>query len=174
MFKFKGDGEEYEYDAVVPWGDYLFVFECKNRSLPFNSPVQMHYFDLETAENIGQLKRLTKGLEDYADKAAMHLPSGALTKTIVPVLLNCFPYAAPGKRDGDYLYDYSALGRFLASGVIMGRATSRGKTLGEMESSTRLWAGDTPTPVDLIAQLEMPASTRQRAMPRSEIRVDSL
>lgn len=155
-FKFRNGADEYEYDAVVPWGDYLFVFECKNRSLPFNSPVQMHYFDLETNENIKQLHRLMKGLEDHPEKTAPHLPSDALTKTRVPVLLNCFPYAAPGKLDGVYLYDHSALSRFFSSGTVTGRAILRGETIAQMESSVRLWSGDKPTPEDLIAQLEMP------------------
>ncbi|GAB3630138.1 hypothetical protein PTE30175_04804 [Pandoraea terrae] len=44
-----------EYDVVLPWGDYLFVLECKNRSSPHGNPIQMHYFDLETRSNSLQL-----------------------------------------------------------------------------------------------------------------------
>lgn len=30
--KFKQDGEEFEYDVLLPWGDHIFIFECKNRT----------------------------------------------------------------------------------------------------------------------------------------------
>ena len=32
-FKAKRDGEEYEYDVVLSWENYLFVLECKNKRL---------------------------------------------------------------------------------------------------------------------------------------------
>ena len=32
-FSFKRNDQEFEYDAVVPWDGYIFVFECKNRRL---------------------------------------------------------------------------------------------------------------------------------------------
>ena len=41
------DGEEYEFDAIVPWGDYVFLFECKNGTLSGNNIVPAYYFALE-------------------------------------------------------------------------------------------------------------------------------
>lgn len=154
-FKAKRNNEEYEYDAVVPWGDYLFVIECKNRSLPFGSPIQMHYFDLQTQDNIDQVHRLMKGLEEHPDILAENLPSDAATKTRVPVIINCFPYSTPGALDGVYHYDYSALARFFDSGEINLMATRPGKTV-KISSGMRLWAGNKPTPEDLLAQFEEP------------------
>lgn len=155
-FKAKRDDEEYEFDAVVPWGDYLFVIECKNRSLPFGDPLRMRYFDLETQENLEQVRRLIKGLEQHPDILAENLPAGAMNKTVVPLIVNSFPYSVPGKQDGVYLYDYSALARFFESGEIKLRSAARGKKVEEFSIGVRLWAADKPTPEDLIAQLEMP------------------
>jgi len=155
-FKAKRGDEEYEFDAVVPWGDYLFVIECKNRSLPFGNPTLMRYFDLETQENLAQVHRLMKGLDEYPDILAANLPADAAQKSVVPILLNCFPYSAPGKVEGVYLYDYSALARFFESGEIKLRSAARGKKVEEYSVGIRLWTGDRPTPEDLLAQLEQP------------------
>ncbi|MFA6310005.1 MAG: hypothetical protein WC681_00920, partial [Sterolibacterium sp.] len=155
-FKAKRDNEEYEYDAVVPWGNYLFVIECKNRSLPFGSSIQMRYFDLQTQGNINQVRRLMKGLEEHPDILANNLPPDATTKTRVPVIVNCFPYSAPGQPDGVYQYDYSALSRFFESGEIKMKAAASGKKLEEYGTGIRLWAGAKPTPEDLIGQMGEP------------------
>lgn len=155
-FKEKRGNEEYEYDVVVPWGDYLFVIECKNRSLPFGSPVQMHYFDLGIRDNIRQIQRLMRGLADHPDILAKHLPAEAASRTKVPVVLNCFPYAVPGPIEGVYLYDYSALSRFFLSGEIMLKAAGPDKESQEFGTGKRLWAGNQPTPDDLLIQLARP------------------
>lgn len=156
-FKAKRGNEEYEYDAVIPWGDHLFVIECKNRSLPLGSRVQMRYFDLETRDNIRQVHRLIKGLKDHPDILEQNLPPGAATKTKVPILLNCFPFSAPGKIDGVYLYDYSALSRFFMSGEIKLKSVSPNRDMTEIGTGIRLWAGNKPASQDLIAQLESPS-----------------
>lgn len=155
-FRAKRGDEEYEYDAVVPWGDYLFVIECKNRSLPFGSPIQMRYFDLQTQDNIRQVHRLMKGLEEHPDILENNLPPGAAAKTKVPVVVNCFPYSTPGPLDGVYLYDYSALSRFFESGEIKMKAAAQGKKIEEYSTGIRLWAAERPSPDDLIAQMDEP------------------
>lgn len=155
-FKVKRGNEEYEFDAVVPWGDYLFVIECKNRSLPFGSPIQMRYFDLQTQDDIKQVRRLMKGLEEHPDILANNFPPDVAKLTRVPVIVNCFPYSAPGQLDGVYQYDYSALSRFFESGEIKFKAAVPGKKVEEYDTGIRLWAGENPTPEDLLAQLEEP------------------
>lgn len=152
-FKAKRGNEEYEFDAIVPWGNYLFIIECKNRSLPFGSPVQMHYFDLQTQENIKQIRRLMKGLEEHPDILAKNLPTDAALKIKVPVILNCFPYSAPRQQDGIYQYDYSALTRFFHNSEIKVKTAAHGKPLEEYGTGIRLWAGEKPTPEDLLTQM---------------------
>ncbi|MBI2768364.1 MAG: hypothetical protein HYX47_01970 [Burkholderiales bacterium] len=154
-FKAKRGDNEYEFDAVVPWGDYLFMIECKNRSLPFGDPFRMRYFDQETQENLAQVRRLIDGLAQHPDILAEHLPADAQNKTVVPMILNCFPFCAPGKQQGIYLYDYSAFARFFENGEIKLRSMEQGK-IEEYSIGMRLWATDKPTPQDLLAQLEMP------------------
>lgn len=68
---------------------------------------------------------------------------------IVPVLLNCFPYSAPGLNDGVYLCDYSALARFFKSSEIMVKSASTGKGVEEFATGMRLWAGESATAHDL-------------------------
>ncbi|WP_139253518.1 NERD domain-containing protein [Burkholderia ubonensis] len=156
-FRAKRGDEEYEYDAVIPWGDYLFVIECKNRALPFGSPIQMRYFDLQTQDNIRQVHRLMKGLEEHPDILETNLPPGAATKTKVSVVVNCFPYSTPGRLDNVYLYDYSALSRFFESGEIKMKAAVPGKKIEEYSTRIRLWKAERPSPDDLIAQMDEPA-----------------
>jgi hypothetical protein len=155
-FKAKRCNEEYEYDAVVPWGDYLFIIECKNRSLPFGTPVQMRYFDLQTQDNIKQVHRLMKGLDEHPDILETNLPADAVAKIRVPVIVNCFPYSAPGRLDDVYQYDYSALSRFFESGEIKMKAAAPGKKVEEYGTGIRFWAGENPTPEDLLKQMEEP------------------
>ena len=155
-FKEKRGNEEYEYDVLLPWGDYLFVFECKNRSLPHGNPVLMHYFDMESVSNVEQVKRLMRGLEEHPDMLKKHLPPGSETKQRIPIVLNCLPYALPGGADGVFFYDYSALRRFFKSAQIVARKIEGGIVYEEPQASVRLWEGNSPMPGDLIDQIKLP------------------
>ncbi|VTU32054.1 hypothetical protein RA8CHR_04481 [Variovorax sp. RA8] len=159
-FKANRNGEEFEYDVVVPWGQYLFIFECKNRSLPNNNPFQMHYFDVANRSNVRQVKRLMKALEEYPDILRDNLPADAVYMKRIPVLLNCLPYSVPGGIDGVFFYDYSALSRFFKSGQVFARSVSLGKGSTEVLAGPRLWSGDVPTAEDLIEQLREPLQVK--------------
>lgn len=152
--------DEYQYDAVLPWGDYLFVFECKNRALPFGSPIQDHYFNLVTKDNLKQIKRLMKGFDECPDIFAKHLPPGCATKTRVPVVLNCFPYAELGARDGVYFYDFAALSRFFSSGEINVTTASKDARTPIEGTGWRIWKGDIARPEDLLKQLKEPLQVK--------------
>lgn len=155
-FKTKREGSEYEYDAVVPWGNYLFVFECKNRALPNANPIQEHYFDLETSDNLKQLNRLVDAFERFTDILRDNLPACDVEKIVVPILLNCLTYSFPGKLGSVYFYDFSALSRFFKNGQIVGHRMRIGNGTSEVARGPRLWRGESPTAEDLIAQLETP------------------
>lgn len=107
-------------------------------------------------DNIRQVQRLMRGLVEHPDILAKHLPAEAASKIKVPVLLNCFPYAASDPIEGIYLYDYSALSRFFLSGEIMMKAAGPGEEIQEFSTAKRLWAGQQPTPDDLLVQLAHP------------------
>lgn len=162
-FTVKRDGQEYDYDVVVPWDGYLFVFECKNRVIPFGNPEQLHYFDLGIQESLGQLSRLVEGLKRYPDIISSSLPEDAASKTVVPVLLNCYPFSIPGPTRGGFLYDYSALSRFFLNGEIELKAALAQGDIEAHPTGIRLWAGDTPTAEDLVKQLRHPCQFRSMA-----------
>jgi hypothetical protein len=106
-FKVKRDGEEYEFDAVLVWGDYVFVFECKNRSLSGLDPVQAYYFEMENSSNADQVRRLAGALERYPDILTEQFGPEAAAKKIVPCVLNSLPFSLPGMQDGVYFTDWS-------------------------------------------------------------------
>ncbi|UUZ71252.1 hypothetical protein LP415_19280 [Polaromonas sp. P1(28)-8] len=149
-------GEVYECDVVVPWGDYLFIIECKNNNLPFGAPGSTHYFQEKCVENIEQIHRLLRGFESHpellADKVA-----DLDKKKIVPVLLNCLPYSRQGRHDGVYFYDSQSLERFLSSGVVS-MTNGLNDNVFPGYPQTRIWSGKQPSPDDFMRQLESPFS----------------
>ncbi|SDX21407.1 hypothetical protein SAMN05421681_104240 [Lysobacter enzymogenes] len=146
----KLDDQQYQYDALLAWGDFLFVFECKNHTLSSNHPVAAYYFEKECRENIKQVKRLADALERYPQILEQHLPEG-IGKTIVPCILNALPYATTGARDGVLFADESALSRFFT-----GSAGLRAGVGGDYLVELRLWQGATPTALDLVFALLYP------------------
>lgn len=157
-FEVRRDESPYEYDALVPWEEYLFLFECKNRSLPINDSVQSYYFDLETASEIGQVLRLAKALERYPDIIMEKMGPQYLGRKIIPCVLHSLPYSRIGKTDGVYFTDASALKRFFEQPYLhikvphsIGPATVLHRT-----AIKKFWAGERPIPTDLIEQLEHP------------------
>lgn len=149
-------GEVYEFDVVVPWGDYLFIIECKNNILPFGASGRTHYFQEKCEENIKQLHRLLRGIASHPELLADKVPN-LDQKKIVPVLLNCLPYSRQGKHDGVYFYDAQSLQRFFVSGVI-GMTDGLTDNIFPDYLQIRIWSGTQPSPDDFIRQLESPVS----------------
>jgi hypothetical protein len=152
-------GETYEIDVIVPWDQYLFVFECKNRGLSNHHPIRSYYFRKERDGFIQQIKRQIKGLLAHPD---MSIEAGGVdpgTKTIVPCILYGLPYAEAGPTDGVFIADWSSLSRFFKTRYL------RSKRPHELFDRDRLlhrtalysfWTGDKPTPDDLLRQLSDP------------------
>lgn len=155
-FTEKRADETYQIDVLVPWGKYLFLFECKNRALPQLHPVLMHRFDEETAENLEQIKRIVSGFKQHPDILAKHLPEEDRDKEIVPCILNALPYSIPGGLDDVYFYDFSALSRFFKSGEVTARSLNRADGPIGATPWLRIWAGGRPTPEDLLVQMKEP------------------
>ena len=80
-FKFKRDGEEFEYDVVVPWDDHIFILECKNRTLSGHNPVAAYYFALEITSAVEQVKRLADALVAHADIVLERTGNGPAWRT---------------------------------------------------------------------------------------------
>ena len=99
-FKFTRGGEEFEFDAVVPWNEYLFVFECKNRSLSGDVPAQIYYFDLEVKSAAKQARRLADALEGNRDVVAEKFGSERRHARVVPCVVHSMPYSRGDDLDG--------------------------------------------------------------------------
>lgn len=160
-FKTKKGGDEYEYDALLLWGEHLFVFECKNRSLPYDNPVRVRNFQRDAVKHVRQVQRLCDGLLTWPEIVVQALGEPLGNRTIVPVVLNNLPYARSGTTDGVYFYDYPALSRFFHSRALtMQIATGENHGHRAKTNAVRLWRGTTPEPADLIRQLDDPVQLR--------------
>ena len=158
-FKVKRDGKEYEYDVVLCWGDYIFIFECKNHSLSNHHPIQAYYFDLEMRSNAKQVTRLADALRRYPDILSQQMQVDATNKTIVPCVLNALPFALPGPIDGVYFTDASVLKRFFQERYFHVNTPYRIDENVQLLHRTALhslWAGDEPTAADYLEQLREP------------------
>lgn len=149
-FKLKIEGEEFEYDVVVPWGDHLFVFECKNRTLSGHNPAAAYYFALEMKSAANQVARLATALHDHADMVRDVSGIETKDKIIVSCILNSLPYAATGARNGVYMTDVSLLKRFFGN-------SREPATTKRRNSATSLWLGDKPEPADFLSYLQEPS-----------------
>jgi hypothetical protein len=74
VFKFKCsapskkiNGEQYQFDIIVEWDDYIFLFECKNRSIPNTMPTSISNFREKIDEYLYQVNRLKCGLVKHSE-----------------------------------------------------------------------------------------------------------
>jgi len=157
------NGEQFEIDVIVPWNEYLFVFECKNRGLSGLHPIQSYYFREERTAFIQQVRRQVRGLLEYPDMSinASGIDPGA--KTIVPCILYALPYAEIGPIDGVYIADWSSLSRFFKNRYIRAKQPYELYGRGRLLHRTALysfWSGEEPAPEDLLQQLSNPVQIR--------------
>lgn len=157
-FEAKRGGEQFEYDAVLPWGGYLFVFECKNRGLSGTNPIASFNFLRSITGHIRQANRLAEALVTYPDILTGHIPVNCTGLKIVPVVVSSMPFSYPGDIDGVYFTDASALGRFFSdrnSNVV--RYHRVGPAVLKHRIPTRAqWKGEAPDADDFMAHLENP------------------
>lgn len=159
-YKTSREGQQYDFDVLLLWDDHLFVFECKNRSVPFDRPVQSRHFAFSVEGHAKQVIRLVGALKNWPDILTNAFGRPISPKVIVPVVLNNLPYARPGLFHGAYFYDFGALGRFLARpglGARIAMPLGGGRVRYHDIDALRLWKADRPDAHDLMAQLEDPA-----------------
>lgn len=152
------EDEEYEFDAIVPWDEYLFIFECKNNNLPFGEPSKAIHFEDRCKESIQQIQRLIHGLHKHPELLDDLVPDWKERK-LVPIVLNCLPYSKPGTTGGVHFYDAQSLERFFDSATIS--VTDGINTISHSNSpQAHLWSGSKPSGNDFMRQLEVPFSQR--------------
>jgi hypothetical protein len=153
------DGAEYQYDALVPWGDKLLLIECKNKGLSGNDPMQAYHFVQGLEEDIEQVRRLVKGLKTWPEIITDKFGADAAGLTIVPILLHNETFQLPGTFEGVYVYDWSALSRFFEAPYFRfahDHQIAPGQIFRNRVAVKRIWAGETPTADDLIAEMNDP------------------
>jgi len=157
-FRVHRGGEEYEYDAIVPWDGYLFVFECKNRSLSGNDPAQAYYFDLEVASQARQVRRLADALVAHPDIIEQEIGAEYAGLKIIPCVLHSLPYSRVDDINGVHFTDWSALTRFFDQPYFRIKVPHRvgNATLLHRTAIRKFWKGETPTADDFLEQLRNP------------------
>ncbi len=114
-FKYKVASTEYDCDAAVLIEDALFVFECKNRSLPMGHLPSIHYFILALDEGRRQVKRIVQQFTADPELVRAKFGVNATWNRIVPIVLHALPWSF-GCSDGVYVYDWSALSHLVSKG----------------------------------------------------------
>lgn len=156
-FTFTIGAEEYQFDCVVLWENYLFVFECKNYLLPSDSAAQEFYFMEAMNDATQQVQRLTSALQDNRDKLLEQFETVPEDPIFVPIILNAMPFSVDEQRNGVYLYDYSALNRFFDGKISVNQTIKTDEGWIRVEHVVKkLWEGPSPRPTDLISQMTMP------------------
>lgn len=156
--KFKQDGQEYEYDVLMPWDDHVFIFECKNRTLSGGNSVAAYYFALEMESAMRQVRRLADGLVEHAGLVLEKTGIDLTGKTIVPCVLNSLPYAAK-PHGGIYLSDASSVKRFFQERyfhLVRPHRMSKQTTVVHRTAMKALWSGERPSVGDFTDYLAEP------------------
>lgn len=158
-FKFKHDGEEFEYDVIVPWDDYIFILECKNRTLSGHNPAAAYYFAMETGSAIKQVIRLADAMAKHADVVLQRAGIDVRNKTIVPCVVNSLPYAMTEDTEGVFVTDASGLKRFFQERyfhIVRPHLLKNNAAILHRTAMKSLWEGDKPKPADLLEYLRDP------------------
>jgi hypothetical protein len=155
--------ETFEIDVIVPWNEYLFVFECKNRGLSNLHPIRSYYFREERTAFVQQVRRQVTGLIRYPDMSIEVSGIDPTSKTIVPCVLYCLPYSETGPIDGVYISDWYSIGRFFKDKYIKSKQpyeVGRRNRLLHRTAVYSFWSGEEPSPEDLLRQLSDPVQVK--------------
>lgn len=157
-FEVKRAGQTYEYDAIVPWGLYLFVFECKNRSLSGTNPIASFNFLRSTLGHVEQVERLVQALRDHPDILTSQVKEDCSSLSIVPVVVSSMPFSTQGAVENVYFNDVGAINRFFSERYTH---VSRLHHVGTQKLLHRvrlhdLWDDETPDAEAFMRHLEKP------------------
>lgn len=144
--------EQYQFDAIMEWGDYVFIIECKNRSIPTTDYISLNQFDEKLIEYIKQVDRLEQGLFKNPKKHGINL----VNKKILKIVLNSLPFSLDYPINNIYLTDYSCFSRFFSSKEICLERMSEQNQVEVEKVVQTLWSGNEPTPEDFIKYLTAP------------------
>lgn len=156
-FRYKLDGVTYDCDLCVAWGNYVFVIECKNYSLPDHRPGLEYFYMSRISDAIFQSQRITNQLKENPKILAREFGREISGKEFIPIVLNSMPWSIPGRTGGAYVYDFLALGRFLGDGAIRingSRKVDENTNVVHRHEIFNMWTGETPSAEDFLTELE--------------------
>lgn len=141
---------QYQYDAILEWDDYIFIIECKNRSIATTESISLNQFEKKIDDYITQVNRLESGLIKNKNKHNINIKG----KNIIKLVLNSLPFALDYAIENTYLIDYSSFSRFFSSKQICLEKISTPNHF-KIPVYT-LWTGSKPTAQDFINYLNHP------------------
>jgi hypothetical protein len=164
-FNYTLNGTDYQCDVAAVIDDTLFVFECKNYSLPMGHLPTLYYFLLGLDESKVQAKRIASQLQDNPDIVKRHFGANASWTQTVPVVLHSLPWSF-GLSDGVYVYDASALSLLLNEGFtnVCTLARLDGNNHLRRRHRYQLRQGATPTAGELVREMKNPNQLRLHAV----------
>lgn len=145
---------EYEYDALVLWGDVLFVFECKNRWLCESRPIAIYNHEKQINKDINQVNRLVHGLQKNPSMLTAAFGREIAYKKIVPCVVSGLPYSMTESQSGIYFTDISIITRFFSSRYFEIESVDKSST-----QPLRIydqWSSFSPSAEDLIKSISKP------------------
>lgn len=156
-FSDRRGGDTYEFDLVVPWDNFIFVFECKSRS-PIGIDPARAWQALEHLEGAcDQVSRLCAHLRRARGLLRRKIGEGADSLVLVPCVLNALPLQTPQRSDGVHVTDLAAVATFFELGEVGAYATHRLPGLPPLRQPIHaipLWSGERPRAQDFLRFLE--------------------
>ncbi|MEG1313762.1 MAG: hypothetical protein RSD40_05560 [Bacilli bacterium] len=164
----KINGEQYQFDILIEWDDLIFIFECKNRSIPNTSPTSLSNFREKIDEYTHQVNRLKNGLIQHSKDFSIDISS----KKIVSVILNSLSFSLDFNIDGVVFTDFSIISRFFSERYLTKNIIDRGDI--KKENIYDQWNGELPRAIDFLNFISVPfqvVETKKRFI-RSETKHD--
>lgn len=158
-FKHDAASGRFEFDAIVPWGSYIFLFECKNHGLSGYDPVGAYHFAQGLASDMKQALREAEELKTNSKLIAERLGNEWVGKTVIATVLNCLPYAVPMTEDAEVLVsDFGIVRRFFDERYFYANQHHPLENDGAILHRTAVasqWSGAKPTPEDLSISVSL-------------------
>lgn len=154
--KFNNQDGEFQYDAIIEWDKYIFIIECKNRSIPNTTAMSLKDFQEKSNEYIDQVSRLRRGFITYPEEHGIDIKG----KIIIPILLNSLPFSLDYTISDIYFLDFSSFSKFFKSKNLYLRSVFKGNVENVKIIHTN-WSSDKPCIEDFIRFIENPFQVSQ-------------
>lgn len=154
--QFKIGKNEYQYDVIVEWDEYVFIIECKNFFLPY-TPFYAAGFLAKMDAAVKQVLRLKEAAQNNSNIFGKKTGISINGKIVFPCILNALPYWQP-EKEGVVFIDFVFLKQFFNKKFY--EEVISGGNEKEVQQSEPLWSGDEPTVKDFLKHIELPVPVR--------------